>query len=367
MRIGIDAHHINGKPQGSRTYLLNLVRELAKLVEDNELHIYSFAPEETARALDAPRLSHHRLFPQTARVRLPFVVPALGLRDRLDVFHSQYLCPPVSLVREVVSVHDILFETHPELFEGAFSMRSVRLIRLSARRARVVLTVSEFSRQALLERYRLTEEKVVVTPDGVDLERFRPGARDEGLAERYELSRPFVLSVGRLEPRKNLERLIRAFAKARERLDRRLTLVLVGARDFRAESVFREIEAAPEGMVRWLGPVPDQDLPPLYNMAEALAYPSLVEGFGMPVLEAMACGTPVVTAPRGALPEVGGDAVLWVEPENEDSIADGVERALTDTELRSHLRGAGPERARGFSWEEVARRTLESYRRAVLN
>ena len=367
MRIGIDAHHINGKPQGSRTYVLNLVRELANLLDDDELYVYSFAPDETARILNSPRLFHHRLFPQSARLRLPLTVPALGLRDRLDIFHSQYLCPPVSPVRDIITVHDILFETHPKLFEGAFSMRSVRLIRRSCQRARLVLTVSEFSRQTLIERYQLTEEKVVVTADGVNLDEFRPGASSKNLAERYRLNRPFVLSVGRLEPRKNLERLIRAFAKVRDRLDRQLTLVLVGPRDFRAESIFEEIAMAPEGMVSWLGPVTDQDLPPLYNMAEALAYPSLVEGFGMPVLEAMACGTPVVSAARGALPEVGGDAVLWVEPEDEDSIADGIERILTDSDLRNQLQGKGLERARLFSWQESARKTLESYHLAFSN
>jgi glycosyltransferase involved in cell wall biosynthesis len=365
MRIGIDAHHINGKPQGTRTYLLGLIQELARLAPKDEFYVYSYDPEATRHLLGAPNLIHRRIFPQTARIRLPFVVPALEIRDRVAVFHSQYICPPISTIPEIVSIHDILFETHPELFVRAFSQTSVWLIRRSARRARFVLTVSEFSRQALIERYRLPENKVVVTPDAVDPNLYRPlgpGPERDDVKTRYRLDAPFVLTVGRLEPRKNLERLIRAFDHVRQRIDRDLQLVLVGKEDFRFETVHREADRLPPGKVRFLGPVPDEDLPALYSLAQVLAYPSLVEGFGMPVIEAMACGTPVVTSRRGSLPEVGGDAVAWVEPEDETSIATGIETVLTDRTVEARLREAGLDRARLYRWEETARRTLEVYR-----
>ena len=373
MRIGIDAHHINGKPQGSRTYLIQLIRALSLIANGDELRIYSFRPEETRAVIeaDSETLTHHRVFPESARLRLPFVVPALELLDGLSVFHSQYIAPPLSMVPEVVTIHDVLFETHPHLFEGAFSRRSVQMIRRSARRSRVVLTVSEFSRQALIEEYGLSEDKVLVTPDAVDREQYRPLSPTSdvsGLAElraRYGLDAPFVLTVGRLEPRKNLGRLIRAFARMRSRIDSRLSLVLVGAEDFGSHSIMDEARALPEGAVRTLGTVPDADLPGLYRLAEAMAYPSLVEGFGMPVLEAMACGIPVMTAARGALPEVGGDAVLWIDPENEAAIEDGLERILTETSLRETLRAKGLKRADKFSWTESAQRTLSAYRMAA--
>jgi glycosyltransferase involved in cell wall biosynthesis len=365
MRIGIDAHHVNGKPQGSRTYLLELIKALSRLSSD-ELLVYSFRPEETASVLPARNLVHRRIFPASARIRLPFVAPALALRDRLAVLHSQYLTPAVSFVPDVVTIHDILFETHPELFEGAFSGRSIALIRRSARRAAVVLTVSEFSRAALVERYGLSPEKVLVTPNGVDRGAFRPmGTVPGGVRERYRLDQPFVLSVGRIEPRKNLPRLIRAFARVRERLEAGIQLVIAGQEDFRSREVFQEAERQKDGVVRFLGPVPNPDLPALYNLAEALLYPSLAEGFGIPVLEAMACGTPVLSSPRGALPEVGAEAVLSVEPEDEEAIARGIERILTDTELRKRLSTAGPLRAERFDWNESARSTLQAYRRAA--
>jgi glycosyltransferase involved in cell wall biosynthesis len=362
MLVGIDAHHVNGKPQGSRTYLIQLIRALVEVGDDDFL-VYSFRPEETRGLFPSARLGHRRVFPESARLRLPFVVPALAIRDRLDVLHSQYLAPPLSIVPDVVTIHDVLFETHPELFADAFSKRSVELIRRSARRARVVLTVSEFSRQAILEHYRISEDKVVVTPNAVDTRAFRPnGGPPSGVRDRYGLRHPFILSVGRIEPRKNLTRLFRSFARVRKRLGSDLLLVVVGAADFHAREIVAE---ARDESTLFLGPVSDEDLPSLYREAEALAYPSLVEGFGMPILEAMACGTPVLTSRRGALPEVGGEAVLFVEPEDEASIDAGLERILTDSALRETLRRAGPERAGTFSWQETARLTLSAYRRAA--
>jgi glycosyltransferase involved in cell wall biosynthesis len=368
MRIGIDAHHVNGKPQGSRTYLLELIRALsrASAKEPLDLVVYSFRPGETSAVLPAARLEHRRIFPESARLRLPFVAPALALRDRLNVLHSQYLAPPFSFVPDVVTIHDILFETHPLLFQGAFSDRSVALIRRSARRARVVLTVSEFSRRALIERYLLPPENVLVTPNAVDHDVFRPqGSEAEGFRERFGLDGPYLLFVGRIEPRKNLLRLIRAFSRVRGKLGGGIRLAVAGASDFRFREVLEEARRQGEDSVRFLGPVADRDLPPLYRFAEALTYPSLAEGFGIPVLEAMACGTPVLASPRGALPEVGGDSVLWVEPEDEEAIADGIERILTDSELRGRLRAAGPRRAAGFDWNETAKKTLGAYRRAA--
>ena len=368
MRIGIDAHHLNGKPQGSRTYLLSLIRGLAKITASEELLVYSFSPEETRRLLDAPGLTHRRVFPTSARLRLPIVVPALQMLDRVSLFHSQYICPPVSAIPEVVTIHDVLFETHPDLFVGAFSSRSVGLIRRSAHRARRVLTVSEFSRRAILEQYNLAEERVVAIPNAVDHDRFRTLDEDEtlrGVKTRYDLQRPFILHVGRIEPRKNLVRLIRAFHRVREKVEPSLELILVGRKDFQFETIDEEIAGSKDASVRILSSVSDEDLPAFYNLAELFAFPSLVEGFGIPILESMACGTPVVTSKRGALAEVGGDAVAWVEPEDEDSIASTLENVLTETDEASRLRQRGLSRAKQFSWKDTARRTLEVYRACV--
>ncbi len=362
MRIGIDAHHLNGKHQGSRTYLLQLIRALNQEKNDgDELWIYSFEPDAT-RALVAGAGEHRRVFPQSAKLRLPIVVPFLEIVHRLDLFHSQYIVPPLSAIPEVVTIHDVLFETHPDLFEDAFSSRSTHLIRRSARRAKAVLTVSEFSKQAILDNYGIPESRIFVTTNAVDPERFHVLAEPPAsLRERYRLEKPFVLSVGRLEPRKNLERLIRAFARAESEVD----LVVVGTPDFRYQRVVEAAEKLDPGRLHFLGPVPDDDLPGLYNLSEALAYPSLVEGFGMPVLEAMACGTPVLTTRRGALPEVAGEAALYVDPLDEESITDGLDRILSDSELRARLVRDGIARAGEFRWDATARETLTAYRSAL--
>ncbi len=359
MRIGIDAHHLNGKPQGSRTYLIELIRALAPIVDaQDELDVYSFEPIASERLLDVRGPKHHRVFPKSARVRLPFIVPALELVHGLNLLHSQYVSPPVSFVPEIVTIHDVLFETHRELFEGAFSERSVRLIRRSATRAAAVLTVSEYSKQAILEAYELPEERVWVTPNAVDHGRFYPFEPPLDLRAHYGLERPFVLAVGRLEPRKNLEKLVRAFSA----LPREVTLAIVGMSDFRFEAILDATKTLPDGTVKLLGAVPDAHLPALYNLAEALAYPSLAEGFGLPVLESMACGTPLLTSDRGALSEVAGDAALYIDPEDVDSIADGLSQILTDSELRGKLSAAGLARSKRFTWAETAQKTLAAYR-----
>ena len=217
----------------------------------------------------------------------------------------------------------------------------MRLIRRSATRAGAVITVSEYSKQAILEAYGLPEDRIWVTPNAVDHGCFHPFQPDADVRSHYGLDGPFILSVGRLEPRKNLERLVRAFAA----LESDVTLAIVGTCDFRFDGIVDAAKDLPEGTVKLLGAVPDAHLPALYNLAEALAYPSLAEGFGMPILESMACGTPLVTTRRGALPEVAGDAALYVDPEDVDSIADGLARILSDSELREKLSTAGLARA----------------------
>ena len=173
------------------------------------------------------------------------------------VFHSQYIAPPVSFVPEVVTIHDVLFETHPELFEGAFSERSVRSSAARPQRASAVLTVSEYSKQAILEAYGLPEERVWVTPNAVDHERFHPFEPPSDLRAHYGLEGPFVLSVGRLEPRKNLERLVRAFSAR----PRDVTLAIVGISDFRFDGILDAAKDLPDGTVKLLGAVPDAHLP----------------------------------------------------------------------------------------------------------
>jgi glycosyltransferase involved in cell wall biosynthesis len=240
------------------------------------------------------------------------------------------------------------------------------LLGAALRRARRIIAVSDATRVELLARYRLPSERVVVVPEAAAAEFAPPGPAALAAArDRYGLARPYVLFVGFLEPKKNLGTLLEAVARVRRRGGWGPTeLLVVGAPGWGPDPAQRARALGLDGAVRFVGPVPDADLPALYAGALAFAFPSLWEGFGLPVLEAMATGAPVVASNRGALPEVTAGAALLVEPEAAP-LAEALERLLADRTLRERLRAAGLARAAAFSWERTAQETLAVYRAAV--
>jgi glycosyltransferase involved in cell wall biosynthesis len=258
---------------------------------------------------------------------------------------------PLAVASQVVTIHDCAFFDCPDCFTPAFARWYQCLVPRLARRAARILTVSSFSRNRICELFRIAPEKVVVAPNGVS-SHWRPAAEAE-IAEvraRLGLKQPYVLYVGSIEPRKNLPRLLAAWQRLGAEKDG-VELVLVGAQGH----VFREagFEQLP-GDVRATGFLPDADLRSLFTGAEAFAFPSLYEGFGLPVLEAMACGAPVVCSQATALSEVAGDAAILVDPLDAESIADGLSRVLADRELRETLRQRGFVRAGQFGWDATA-------------
>jgi glycosyltransferase involved in cell wall biosynthesis len=236
------------------------------------------------------------------------------------------------------------------------------LIPIAARNAAHVIAGSEFTRADLIDAYDLPPEKVTVTPYAAD-PIYRPMDRDaarQAVRDRFGLRGPFVLAVGVLQPRKNLPRLIRAFGRIAKQVPH--ALALVGKPGWAHEELQQTATASGLGSrLKFTGYVPDADLPVLYNAADLFAYPSLYEGFGLPPLEAMACGTPVVTSNVTSLPEVVADAALAVDPTDEAALSEALLQGLTDEALRTRLRAAGFERAAGFSWERTAELTLEVY------
>jgi glycosyltransferase involved in cell wall biosynthesis len=260
---------------------------------------------------------------------------------------------PWAVKRQVVTIHDCAFHDVPNAVSRGFRLWYSWLLRWLAPRVRRILTVSEFSRQRLIEYLQLDPNKVVAIPNGVD-ERFNPAASENVPAMRARLGLPerYVLFVGSLDPRKNLLGLLKAWDQISAKLD--CPLVICGA----SSHVFRSagIEKLPERVVL-SGYVADEDLPALYAGAALFVYPSLYEGFGLPVIEAMACGTPVVCSSTTSLGEVAGSAACLVDPANGDSIAAGILRAAEDEELRRGLRSRGLQRAAEFSWDRTARET----------
>jgi len=265
---------------------------------------------------------------------------------------------PLAVRNQVVTIHDIAHLEHPEWFNSWFAKWYGFLIPRLVHRVRRIITVSEFTKVRLIETTRVPLEKVVVIPNGVDA-CFQPQPSEEVANVRKVLSIPtpnYVLTLGSLEPRKNLHRLLKAWGNICHKLPTEVWLVVVGGKGH--SLVFQDIsfDKLPP-RVYFTGYVPDKYLPALYSGALAFVYVSIYEGFGLPPLEAMACGTPVVTSNITSLPEVVGDAAVLVDPYNIEAIAWGIWKVLEDTSLREKLRSKGLERVREFTWDRTAELT----------
>lgn len=356
--IGIDASRLEvDRLTGTETYTSQLLRALDRLEPPDEIELY----------LNSPAAPAGQILPGTP-ICIPF--PRLWTHVRLSVEMARrrpgVLFVPAHVVplihpRTVVTIHDLGYLAHPD----AHPPRDLRMLdwstRWSARVARRVIAISNATRNDLINHYGVAAGKIEVIHHGVAPE-FRPAspqAIDEVRA-RHRLPARYALALGTIQPRKNYGRLAAAVAQLRrEGID--LTLIIAGKRGWLIDRVEREIQDAGDG-ARLLGYVEDRDLPALYSGAMVYCQPSLYEGFGMPVLEAMACGVPVLAASGSALPEVGGDAALYHDPFDVAAIAEGLRRLLTDRELRGRLTSSGSARAAAFTWERCAERTLELLR-----
>jgi glycosyltransferase involved in cell wall biosynthesis len=372
MHIGIDAHAIGARQAGNETYIGNLIKSLAEVDGDNRYTLYLANAEAAAHwragfTRQYPNFDVRLLPPPTPLVRVP-VALELELRLRpVDVLHVQFTAPLFCPVPVIATIHDLAFEHMPETFTRRGSLQLKFTVRRTAKRAARIATVSEYSRQDLIKTYKLPPEKVVVTHNGIG-PIFSPqpasSAEAQKLHHRFGIERDFILAVGSLQPRKNLVRLIRAYAKLRSRQDGfNHQLVIVGRKLWLADEIFAEAKRQEWGRdVILTGYVPDEDLPAFYRAARAFVYPSLFEGFGIPPLEAMACGTPVVTSNTSSLPEVAGDAALLINPYDEQDLASALIRIVNDEKLRALLRERGFVQSKKFTWRNAAEKTLQLYR-----
>ena len=363
LRIGLDAHMVGGRETGNETYVRGLVSGFSQLPGDFDLYAYH---------VDRPWVEsdsriHFRPMANAAPwVRLTVGLATHAIRDSLDVLHVTYTAPLWARCPIVVTVHDISYATNPEWF----SKRDLRVLSatvpLSMRKAQHVITVSDFCRNQIIERYRVRPEKVVAIPNAAGpaaMQLSYEGARRELTALGLDPQRRYVLAVGNLQPRKNLVRLIEAMRSVvAAGLD--VDLVIAGPEHYRAEEVLAASRGAAE-RVRFTGYLSDHQLAACYSCASAFAFPSLFEGFGIPAIEAMAHGVPVVCSNTGALPEVCADAALYFDPVDVDSIANAIRQVMTDRHLHADLSRRGREREKQFSWQKSAQRTLEVYQKAA--
>ena len=323
--VAIDVSPLIQTRAGTARYLKALLRELGRR-NDVEIATRTFGGNDKLSTLTRDAVWY------------PF---ALGREREADVLHCPtYRGPLRSLRPLVVTVHDLAVFRHPETFNRWTRTYSPRVVPRVLAAARRVVAVSDFTKRELIELLRVPEEKIRVVPNGVDDEFTQEGPAAEG---------EYVLAVGTLEPRKNLARLVEAARKSD------VELRIVGARGW------GKVELGDNG-VRWMGEVDDAELASLYRGALCVAYPSLYEGFGIPVLEAMACGTPVVTTRGTAMEEVADGAAVLVDPNDPAELAAGIERAASE---RDELVPRGLERARAFRWDAVADATVTVYREAA--
>ncbi len=364
MRVGIDARIIAYRRGGIANYVRHLLPALAALDSDTDYRVLRHRKDRTRdeAASNMRRVTvwtpcHHRLERWALGVEIaPW---------RLDLLHSPDFIPPAFGARHfVITVHDLNFLYYPQFLTAESRRYYNDQIAWAVAHADHILADSEATRADLIRLLGVPPEKVTVVYGGVS-PAFRPLPPEETrtILARYGLTPGYLLFVGTLEPRKNLPGLLTAYRILLDRGKTREPLVIVGGKGWLYEEIYRRVAALHlENAVCFVHDVPDEDLPALYNGAALLAMPSFYEGFGLPALEAQACGTPVVISDRGSLPEVAGAAAVTVNPDSPEDIAAGMARVLGDPALQATLRAAGPAHAARFTWEGTARGVLAVYR-----
>jgi glycosyltransferase involved in cell wall biosynthesis len=294
-------------------------------------------------------------------------VPWVLRRERPDVFHApHYVLPPAIRCKSVVTIHDCIHLMFPQYLPSRAAYLYARAsMWTAARQSHKILTVSEASKRDIIHFFNVRPDKIVVVHNAID-ERFRATPPEDAIArvrERYQLDGRFVLYVGNIKPHKNLVRLIEAFDGLRKRGYEDVKLLIIGDEISKLPALRRAVHSHKlHKQVRFLGYLSDDTLAILYRLASVFVFPSLYEGFGLPPLEAMACGAPVVTSNVSSLPEVTGDAAVLVDPYNVESIIEGMSRVMSDPAFAADLRARGMARAREFSWERSVQRIAELYK-----
>ncbi|HEX9504197.1 MAG TPA: glycosyltransferase family 1 protein [Patescibacteria group bacterium] len=362
MTIGIEAERANTpNPAGPERYAAELIRNLAKLDTKNHYILY-FRTEPQQWFYDLPENFKIKVIPFPkfwTQIRISWemlwhpVDILLILAATLPLIHAK---------KSVVTIHDIAYELFEGIYTGFMNYYQKFSSRFAAKHAVKLLSVSQATKDDLIRTYKTDPDKITVTPLGL-ADGFRPINYEEvqPILDKYELIyQKYILFVGTIQPRKNIPRLVEAYQKIKEQNHIEEKLIIAGGRGWLWEPILKQVKTAGiDGSVKYLDYIPKQDLPYLIAGARLLTLPALYEGFGIPPLEAMASGVPVVVSNLSSLPEVVGDAGVLVDPNSIDSIADGLLKVIADNNLRLQMIAKGLERAKQFTWENTARKTLE--------
>ncbi|QDR82042.1 glycosyltransferase family 4 protein [Sporomusa termitida] len=374
MRVLIDGQVLMGNKTGIGFYCHNLIRGLYQLDGSHEfITVYNkFKPRKQKYVIGEERYIRYpySYLREIMKGRFLYSIPLERFMGDFDIYHgTNYSILPTKRAKTVLTVCDLVFKKYPE----TVAVRNLRFLSYFVEKyticATKLITISESTKKDVVDFFGIDPDKIHVTPLAAD-KFFRViSPEDSYFAEvraKYQLPDRFILYVGTLEPRKNLQRLISAFAKTFKRTGCEHKLVLAGGNGWMYDGIFKLVqELGLEDKVIFTGYVDACDLPHLYNLADAFAYVSLYEGFGLPPLEAMQCGIPVLASNVSSIPEVVGEAAILINPLDTEAIADGLEQLLSDTSLYANLKAKGLERAATFQWRQTAQQTLDCYLAAI--
>jgi glycosyltransferase involved in cell wall biosynthesis len=371
LHIAIDAHSVGAELGGNESYAVNLIEALAQIDQTNDYTLYVTKRAAVERFDQRwPNFKVKQTLPHTPLVRIPLTLSRELRRHPVDLLHVQYTAPPFAPCPVVTTIHDLAFEHLPETFNRRSWLQLRLTVRPTARRAAHIITVSEYSRADISRTYGIAPHRITVTPEAAST-KFFPVTNETELRrvrESYGIQEHYILSLCSIQPRKNLVRLIEAYSSLRGgRPGVKLPqLVLAGKRGWLDTEIFQTAERNALGNdILFTDYVPERDLAGLYSGALCFVYPSYFEGFGLPVVEAMQCGVPVIAGNRTSLPEVVGEAGLLFDPFDTQALVNALAQVIDDSECRAELRSKGIERAKSFDWKTTARLTLGAYERAV--
>jgi glycosyltransferase involved in cell wall biosynthesis len=373
MNIVLDARTVGRRFSGVGFYVLELVRAFSALDLEHRFHLLVHG--DTALddlPMDGRRFQLHRTNASSEShpwgdLWEEIVLPRLAVQWGADVLHGPAFLIPLHRTRipSVVTIHDLVAFTHPRTIPWKYAAYMRWRIRHAVRAAQSIICDSESAKRDVMRFLGASPESIATIHLGV-AEHFRPQTREriQEVCRRYRLERPYILFVGNVEPRKNLPNLVRAFRILRQE-SKEIDLAVAGQIAWKSKAAVDELSSEDvQSAVRFCGYIPTEDLPALYSGAEAFVFPTLWEGFGLPVLEAMACGAPVVASKLPPIEEIAGGAAIFVDPHSPESIASGIRRALGGAVPRAEWGRRGIERAARFSWMDTARKTLQVYESA---
>lgn len=364
MKLGVTSDWLNGDNHaGIANYVYNLLKELIK-IKNRDMYLINYEENEFTYKYNKIIIPNPlKGISKTVSWYLYLGVQNNRLK-KLDIIHNPTQCPTFFRFKQkyIFTVHDItpLIDSKEHPIHRVLSYKL--LLPRTLKTADKIIAVSNSTKKDLINYFNIPEEKIRVILNAAD-EKFKPLSDKEvkEAKQKYSLNFPFILYVGTLEPRKNIPSLIKAFYKLKKK-NLQYKLVITGKKGWKYKEIFETIDKLNlQNDVVFTGYVADEDLPALYNAADLFVYPSIYEGFGLPPLEAMACGTPVITSNTSSLPEVVGDAGIMIDPPDVDGLADAMHEVLTNEGLREDMIKKGLERAKMFSWEKCARETLEVY------